>query len=93
MKYLRAKRSGLKIKVAPKQQIEVMMCNVVRVEEVYSSYGRIISGIVTLMTITGKELLYHNKPRIPVREKYIVDILSNSRQFNITDDFKFINLE
>jgi len=92
VKYLRAKKSGVKIKIAPNQQVEVMMCNVVRVEEKYSSAGRITGGIVTIMTMTGKELLYQNNSRMASREKYVVDMLNNDRQFHITDDFNFVNI-
>ena len=92
MKYLHPTRKGLKIRVAPRNEIEVMMFNVVRVEENFDKYGNIADGNVTVMSMTGEEMLYQPKGKMLTKKRYIVEMLKDKR-FRITDDFKFITLD
>jgi len=93
MKYLRPKRKGVKIRVAPSKEITVLMYLVVRVEENYDVLDQITDGNVTVMSMTGKEMIYqYDKGKMWTKRKYIKDILDSKRDFHITDDFNFINL-
>ena len=69
-----------------------MMYDIVRVEDNKDSRGNILDGEVTIMSRTGQEMLYQDKPRMKVKRKYILGLLDSGRDFKITDNFEFINL-
>ena len=93
MKYLRSKRKGCKIKLSPNVEIMVMMYDVVRVDDNYDVKGRLTDGYVTILSMTGKEMLYQNKPNIWTKRRYLVKLLEDTKRFRITEDFNFIDLK
>jgi hypothetical protein len=94
LKYLRPKKKGAKIKIAPSKEITVMMYDVVRVEEKLDILGNITDGFVTILSMTGRGMIYQgDKAEMWTKKKYLLAILANKRAFKITDDFKFIDLK
>lgn len=92
MKYLRAKKKNCKVKISPSHSITVMMQDVVRIDDMYDVKGRLTDGYLTIMSITGKEMLYQNHGKIWAKRRYLLKILENTNDFRISNDFNFINL-
>jgi len=84
MKYLQPKKSGVKITIAPSKVVTVPMFNVVRVDEDRDE--------VSILSLTGAEMIYLMRGKIKVKKQLIDKILEMDKEFKITNEFDFIKI-